>query len=569
MQLLAPLLATYPLEMLRVIANRWDVDLPAKTAKEASSALASAMLKAEAAARVWERLPDDERGALQTLLGSKNHQMPAALFTRTYGAIRQVGAEQIQRDKPHLNPAGITEALYYRGLLATGSVKGKADLVPVIYVPHDLAAVLPAKVTGFALNPEPTPPPPTVPAIPEPPNIRMADTMIVDDLATLLVFCRLRPLPLEGGLPSPEQQQAIKQYFIGHYSQARMALLISLMLDMNLAFLNGHMLELIPEKTRAWLEQPRPTQVRLLVEAWRDSRNFQELAYTPGLKLEKTGGWQYDPLLARQTVLGFLESVPPNGWWEVGQMLEDIKENEADFQRPDGDYDSWYIRDEKSGKYLKGFESWDRVEGALLRFLLAGVMHGLGLIDVAKEGTLVRLTAYGRALSDVGEWPKANPEETAIKVNAEGICEVLRAVNRYERFQIARFCEWVSAGDPYIYRISKPTVDAAMQQGLKPDMIVAFLRKLTKDNLPEAVVSRLELWGKPGREMARLSQVIVLRVTSKETMDMILSTPALRRYVGASLGPTACIVREDQWQPLKEALELMGIPVEIDQNPSE
>src|SRR5579859_5992190 len=38
-----------------------------------------------------------------------------------------------------------------------------------------------------------------------------------------------------------------------------------------------------------------------------------------------------------------------------------VKEEEPDFQRPAGNYDSWYIRDAQSGEYLRGFESWDRV----------------------------------------------------------------------------------------------------------------------------------------------------------------------------------------------------------------
>ena len=58
-----------------------------------------------------------------------------------------------------------------------------------------------------------------------------------------------------------------------------------------------------------------------------------------------------------------------------------VKAADPDFQRPDGDYGSWYIRDAAGDAYLSGFESWDRVEGVLIADLLAGPLHWLGVVD--------------------------------------------------------------------------------------------------------------------------------------------------------------------------------------------
>ena len=35
------------------------------------------------------------------------------------------------------------------------------------------------------------------------------------------------------------------------------------------------------------------------------------------------------------------------------------------------------------GDYLRGFSTWDEVDGALVRFLITGPMHWLGLVDLA------------------------------------------------------------------------------------------------------------------------------------------------------------------------------------------
>ena len=56
----------------------------------------------------------------------------------------------------------------------------------------------------------------------------------------------------------------------------------------------------------------------------------------------------------------------------------DSRSTEPDFQRPTGNYDTWYIRDTTTQEFLKGFEQWDAVEGALLRFLFRGPLHWLG-----------------------------------------------------------------------------------------------------------------------------------------------------------------------------------------------
>ena len=47
----------------------------------------------ERAERVWLALGDEQRGALQHLLGSGGH-MPASMYTRIHGDIRLSGAAQ-------------------------------------------------------------------------------------------------------------------------------------------------------------------------------------------------------------------------------------------------------------------------------------------------------------------------------------------------------------------------------------------------------------------------------------------------------------------------------------------
>jgi hypothetical protein len=313
------------------------------------------------------------------------------------------------------------------------------------------------------------------------------------------------------------------------------------------------------------LERTRPQQVRALAEGWRDSTLYNDLWHTPGLQPDDTG-WRNDPLLARQTVLTFLEMVPPDDWWPVSEFVQFVKDNDPDFQRPAGDYDSWYIRDASTGEYLRGFESWDRVDGALLWFILTGPMYWLGLTDLGDEGALCRLTAYGRALVGAADWPDPPEEPEPITIQPDGTIFVARTVSRYDRFQLARITEWGPAGDPYVYHLSATGLQRAAAQGIPPNVTRAFLRRASGAELPPSIIQLIDQWERGAGAAAQILRAAVLRVPAEETMRFVTETPELRRYLGASLGPTAAIVRPGQEQNLAAALQSHGILVEFDES---
>jgi len=285
----------------------------------------------------------------------------------------------------------------------------------------------------------------------------------------------------------------------------------------------------------------------------------------PGLHPEPTG-WAYDPVAARHAVLGFIHDiVPPNDWWSIDDLIMTIKEVEPDFQRPGSDYESWYIRND-SGDYLRGFESWDAVEGALLEFYLLGPMHWLGLVDLAVDAA--RLTAYGRAFLSSAQWPSRPEQAEKITLFPDATLRASRRVSRIDRFQLARFSNWVTAatldGGPYIYKLDAGGIQRGAEQGITTEHIASFLKRMTGDKaLPPAITRLLEAWQEGSTSSVTLERLLVLRTTAPETLDFILDTPALRRYLGARLGPMACVVRADGWEALRDALGERGIEVEV------
>jgi hypothetical protein len=525
MQTLLPTLLDYDPGLLAIVAHRWDVDLESLDKREAAETLAAVMLDPERAAAEWRRLNDPERGALQTLLSTAEHKMTASQFSRLFGEIRKMGPGKRDREKPHLNPVSVAETLYYRGLVAVAFDQGKTGVQTFVYVPPDLAAVMPVHQTGFDLRAEAGPVHAQAgESTIEPETMRPATTTLVDDLATLLAYLQIKRVPAEKDALQRQAAEGLAAHGLSPHHPASVALLLSLVSEMGLVANESGVCKPVSAPARQWLELTRPRQVRALAEAWRGSIQFNDLWHTPGLKPEDTG-WRNDPRLARQTVLSYLEMEAPQGWWPLDNLIDMVKAEEPDFQRPAGDFESWYIRDVETGDYLRGFESWDRVDGAVLRFTLTGPMHWLGLVDLGDGGRLCRLTVYGRALCGVADWPDPLEDRPHLILQSDGTILAPRTVSRYERFQLARITEWGETSDPYIYRLTAAGLQRAAEQNIQTDAIRAFLRRISGEDLPRHITQMLERWSGSGGADIWLSHAVILRTSTPEALQPILETP--------------------------------------------
>ena len=176
----------------------------------------------------------------------------------------------------------------------------------------------------------------------------------------------------------------------------------------------------------------------------------------------------------------------------------------------------------------------------------------------------LRLTAYGRAFLGLSEWPRPQETTTRIEVRQDGQLLASRRVDRFERFQLARFARCAAVGDPYIYTLDAPGIQRAAAQGITTQHISAFIsRQLEGKPMPLPIVKLLRNWQDGAKTLVSFEALTVLRATAEGTLDKIFAIPALRRYLGARLGPMACVVRDGQWQALQVKLGENGIEVDI------
>jgi hypothetical protein len=320
-----------------------------------------------------------------------------------------------------------------------------------------------------------------------------------------------------------------------------------------------------PEPTRHFLELPRGKALGILARAWQHSPTFNELRLLPGLTFE--GEWQNDPLRARYAILELLADVPRNTWWSLPAFVTALKHKQPDFQRPAGDYDSWYIRDQLNEEYLRGFDHWDAVDGALVRLLICGPMHWLGILDLATpaEGagpTAFRFSRWGEALLG-GAPPEAmEAEDDSFLLSSDARLRAPRLVPRATRYLVARFCSWESANeDAYSYRLTAASLARAREQGLRVGHLLSLLRRHAL-TVPPSLAKALDRWEEHGSE-ARLERLLILRLRSPEMLQA-LRTSRAARYLGDPLGPTTVIVKPGAGEKVIAALAEMGYMGEIE-----
>ncbi len=582
-QLLASLKETDE-AILNVIARYWGIDPTQLDSREIPEALEARMMQPEQAERIWGMLDDDLRGVLQTLIGGMG-KMPYGMFERFYGTIRKMGKGQIERENPLQNPASPAEALFYRGLIYESYENTNAGARQVVYVPPDFIKVLPTHKTTYddldAMEAEAAANSPLaelfdkeeeerldIYAIEEDTldGIQAADTTIVDDVTALLAYLQVFSAGVnEEGVLEADLEKMLP-YMLKN-DPLRLAFLFEVSISAELVEVQQGKAYPRRADTRRWLESSRSAQLKALVEGWRSSNLYRELWQVPGL-FPEAGGAAYNPAAARKTLIAFIkEHVPLENWWPLDDFIEVLREIEPDFQRPGGDYDSWYIRNE-AGEYLKGFDSWYAVDAPVVEFILFGPMHWLGLMDIAEDAA--RLNAYGRAFILESSWPQPQEQDERLTVTPEGVLLASRRSSRFDRFQAMRFTVWDAPNladpdtPPYRYRLTADGVRRAAEQGITTDHIAAFIvRMVGSEQIPESVARLLETWQSGPAANASIEQLLVLRTPAPETMDYILNTPALRRYTGARLGPMAVIVRAEEIPTLRDALGEHGIAVDV------
>ncbi len=549
MRTLEQALQDHELIVLRVLGEWWDLDLMGADQAACVQALAVVLAHLDLTQEI-NYLSPEETAALKDLI-AEGGQMPVAAFNRKHGEVRLMGPARLEREEPWLDPVSGAEALWYRGFLFRAFDETADGLMEFYYLPDEMMAQFP-QVNGAAETAVSPQAASALPAKAKPERYETAVIHAVDDLTTLLAFAQTAPELLV-------QANALSAY-LQNGSPDRQSLLMTLADEMGLLRHTDGGLR--PTRTAIdWLQQSRESQLQELANAW-SSSIWNDLCHTPGLRCEGEG-WSNDPLLARTTLLAQLP--PDRDWYSLDDLAALIKENDPDFQRPDGNYDTWYVRETASDAYVRGFSNWELVEGRLLRFLVQGPLFWLGMVETAVSHfpPLFRLTE--RALHWLKDMPAApDAVRVPLVVQPDGVVLVPHNASRYQRFRVARIADMqpVEPGQPYAYRLTPQSLAQAKEQGIEPDRILTFLAEASDRPLPGSVKRAVSRWQERGVE-GRLEAAVILRVKEAAILETLRTNPKTRDLLGESLGDLAVIIPSKNWRELRDITAELGLLLDV------
>jgi len=480
----------------RVIAQAWGMEYPA-SARDPLSELIVAILNPERVANFYRALPQPSRDVLDALRRSGG-KIPVAEFFHRYGEIRSMGPARRQREQPWQKPVSVSESLWYSGWLGRAFIRAGSGSQEYIFLPGDLEALIPAGTpetaqTSSLLSYQPG----------RREYIYQAGSRSAEDACTLLAFARNWPQPARRGV-----RRWTPNLPLGLHAKEPAAFLLLSLLLVEKGLLRGDPVQPDPESARTFLELAPDESVADLLRSWRDSSAWNDLEHAGGVSAE--GSWPNDPLRARREFLDALRTAPRGEWCTIESAVGMIRRTRMEFLRPASEFDSWMLRGE-SGEFLRGIDSWDRVEGALARFFLTGPMAWLGAADLAprEDHKAFRLTPLSAVLWDA-EYTAGRAAEVRARLRSDGSLLILPGTPPLLRYRLARCSDWLpQKGGAYVYRISPRSLSRAREQGVRAAHILPILENLA-GKVPAALGGAIQRWEQRGTEASVQTEKILL-----------------------------------------------------------
>jgi hypothetical protein len=513
----------------RVIALAWGVEYPV-SARDPLADLIVSILDPGRVAGAYRELPLEARPAVDALRRAGG-KIPVAEFFYRYGEIRAMGAARRQREQPWLNPVSVSERLWYSGWLGRAFIRAGSEVQEYLFLPGDLEALIPAGAadtasSGNLLSYQPARHEPTY----------HADFRAGEDACTLLAFVRNWPQPER----RPIERWNPGQLLLPHIREkALFPLLTQLLKEQGL--IRGDPLAPDPELARAFLERSPEESTIALMKGWRDSSKWNDLERMGGLVSEDH--WPNDPLRARGNFLEAIRAFPRGEWISIDSALAAIRHTHLEFLRLASEFDVWQLRD-RTGEFLRGIDSWDRVEGALARYYLTGPLAWLGAVEraPAEDPRAFRLTPLADALWDEEKHSAQAPEIRA-RIRSEGSILVMPGTPLLLRYQLARCTDWLGLkAGAYRYGFSPRAMDRARGQGVRSTHILPLLENLV-GSVPAGLAGAIRRWEARGTEVSlRSEQVLIAR--SAEAANKIAALAERDRGVITRLdGPVYLVSR--------------------------
>ncbi|MFH5183023.1 helicase-associated domain-containing protein [Paenibacillus sp. TAB 01] len=318
----------------------------------------------------------------------------------------------------------------------------------------------------------------------------------------------------------------------------KIAVMLEFLTRLQLIEPQDDMLLLQKQPARQWLALSEPSQNRVLYTLWKQAAFpgavwLQHAAVL--LERQEEGRWLHGPGLLRW-LLG--RGLLPWGSGREAGVAAPSAELEAEALRQLEQ--QWLLPLIAFGWMEKGS---DREGQPVYRWLKHPLGRGQG----------------SDAQPDIGSQEAEADQEESQRFYVQPDFELLvpPGVGFAVRWELSVIADLHKSDQLSVYRLTKESLQRAMENGRKPEEIVRFLERFSIYGVPDNVKLTLEQWAKPFGKVG-LAQVMLLRCEDETVAEAIRRLPGNGEWLGEPLGDRAWIISPDQVKRVTEVLTKAG-----------
>jgi hypothetical protein len=317
-------------------------------------------------------------------------------------------------------------------------------------------------------------------------------------------------------------------------------------------------------RSEDWAKLSFDAQRRRLFGLWLEDRKWSEPATYGTIYW-----WNSDLTGARKRLVQHLLELPTEKWISLEGFLKQVQLTDP--------FIIWG-QDELVRRYglraLQGFRNqWQEIEGRIVGDMIRTMLHWLGVVDLGrdKQKRLLsfRLTESARTLLDPESGAvdpiQAHDTQSAILVQPNFEVLVLQPDSRV-LWTLMRVADLVRHDRVSVYAINKESVLRAVEQGISPTEITAFLTTHTGKRLPQNVSQSISDWARLIKHL-HVQRLTIIEVEDPAILDELTTARKTRKYVARRISPTVAVAtlpevsdtaRDDAWQRLMKDLRAAG-----------
>ncbi len=340
----------------------------------------------------------------------------------------------------------------------------------------------------------------------------------------------------------------------------------------------------------AWSRMDMAEQTRQLIACWIKSFSWLDIR---GLHFRQSDPYYWNPMPSRASILEQLRKCNPGQWYSTAGLLQTIWDKDPFELRPT----RYNMRPADKQKTQALRAKWNTCEGEVYIGLLASTLYELGIVALGYEGELppvpgkpanpsyFMLSELGAAALEPIETQSAAPKKnktnapvssTPLAASAPPASNGHRVLILQPNFELlllqpdmpTLYSVLPFAQVNQVEMVSRLTLTRAsvlhgIEKGLDVEQILHILEDHSQKEVPQNVAYTLQDWVKLYKDV-RVSQVLLLEVSSEAVADEVCTSPKLQAFGLRKLGPRQVIASNDiNLTDLRRILEKEGILVHI------